>query len=179
MEHIRINNYTRLEKVKLSMAPIIFATIDRNRDHLKNWLPFVGSTHKVSDTESFLHGILNEPGNCRNEIFSIWYKEDFAGLIGFNDVDWLNKKTEIGYWLAEKMQGKGIVTACTEKLIKYAFHQLKLNRVQIKVAIGNQKSAAIPKRLGFSFEGIERSGELHEQKFLDLEIYSLLKKDLS
>ncbi|MCF6333952.1 MAG: GNAT family N-acetyltransferase [Draconibacterium sp.] len=52
-----------------------------------------------------------------------------------------------------------------------------MNRVQIKVAVGNAKSAAIPKYFGFIFGDIERAGELHNQKYHDLEIYSLLKTD--
>lgn len=178
MEHIRINDNIRLEKVKLSMAPVIFSTIDRDRDYLKTWLPFVEMTRQVSDTEKFLKGILEEPTSLRSEVFSIWVKEEFAGLIGFNDIDWLNHKTEIGYWLAEKMQGKGIITMCMEKLIRYAFQKLKLNRIQIKVAVGNHKSIAIPKRFGFVFEGIERRGERIGEKFYDLETYSLLKQDI-
>ena len=105
-------------------------------------------------------------------------KEEFAGLIGFKETDWVNKKTEIGYWLIEKMQGKGIITSCVTKLIKFAFQKLKLNRTQIKVAVGNSKSVAIPKRLGFTLEGIERAGEKHGQEYLNLKVYSLLKSDL-
>lgn len=178
MEHLRINDNVRLEKVKISMAPVIFFTIDRDRGYLKNWLPFIEMTQKISDTEKFLQGILEEPTSLKSEVFSIWVKEEFAGLIGFNDIDWMNHKTEIGYWLAEKMQGKGLVSMSLEKLIRYAFQKLKLNRIQIKVAVGNYKSAAVPKRLGFQFEGIERSGELIGEKYHDLEIYSLIKQDL-
>ncbi len=175
MEHLRISDYLRLERVKLSMAETIFRTIDRDRDYLKTWLPFVEFTQEVSDTERFLQNVIFETRNKTNEIFSIWYNEEFSGLLGFNQIDHLNKKAEIGYWLAEKMQGKGIITASVERLIRYAFQKLNMNRVQIKVAVGNEKSAAIPQRLGFKLEGIERNGELHGQKFLDLEIYSLLK----
>ena len=164
MEHIRVNNDLRLEKVKLSMASVIFETLNRDRNYFKNWLPFLYYTNQVSDTEKFLQSIVNEEESRKNEIFSIWYNEEFTGLIGFNDIDWLNKKAEIGYWISEKMQGKGIVTNSTKKLIQYGFQKLKLNRIQIKVAVGNTKSSAIPKRLGFIFEGIERSGELHRNK---------------
>lgn len=65
-----------------------------------------------------------------------------------------------------------------EKLLRFAFQELNMNRVQVKVAIGNSKSAAIPKKLGFIFEGTEREGERHKNKYLDLEVYSLLKSDL-
>jgi ribosomal-protein-serine acetyltransferase len=177
MENIRVNEHIRLEKVKVFMAQVIFSTLDRDRDYLKTWLPFVELTHKVTDTERFLKQVVKDTEIRKNEVFSIWYDEEFAGLIGFNDIDWINRKTEIGYWLAEKMQGKGIITLCAEKLIQYGFQKLKLNRVQIKVAVGNTKSASIPKRLGFAFEGIERGGEFHHNKYLDLEIYSMLKSD--
>ena len=177
MEHLRINEHLRLERVNLSMAETIFMAIDRDRNYLKTWLPFVEFTEQVSDTERFLQNVIFETKNNTNETFSIWYKEEFAGLLGLNLIDHLNKKAEIGYWLAEKMQGKGIITNSTERLIHYAFQKLSINRVQIKVAVGNEKSAAIPQRLGFKLEGIERNGELHGQKFLDLEIYSLLKTD--
>lgn len=83
----------------------------------------------------------------------------------------------MGYWLVEKIQGKGIITICMQKLIKIGFNKLGMNRIQVKVACGNEKSAAIPKRLGFQFEGTEREGEFHHGKYLDLEVYSLLKSD--
>jgi ribosomal-protein-serine acetyltransferase len=179
MEHIRINENIRLESVKLSMSEEIFTTIQSNREYLARWLPFVNMTKEVSDTEKFLKSIIIQPGEQKDNIYSIYYKEEFAGLIGFKDTDWINKKTELGYWISEKMQGKGLITLSAKKLIRYAFNKLTLNRVQIKVAVGNSKSAAIPKNLGFTFEGIERAGEKHDNQFLDLEVYSLLKIDLS
>ena len=176
MEHIRVNSQIRLEIIKPSMAQQIFETIDRDRKYLRNWLPFIDSTRQVSDTENFIKSITNK-SNSRDIIYSIWYKEEFAGLVGFKDTDWINRKTEIGYWLAEKMQGKGVITSCVERLIKHAFQKLKLNRIQIKVAENNSKSASIPKRLNFVFEGIERAGEKHNNQYLNLETYSLLKRD--
>jgi ribosomal-protein-serine acetyltransferase len=174
-----VNQHIRLETVKLSMASTIFSAIDRNREYLKKWLPFIVYSNHISDTEKFLKSVIHQNTKNRDEIYSIWYKEEFAGLIGFKETDWINAKTELGYWLIEKMQGKGIVTSCVTKLTRFAFQKLKMNRVQIKIAVGNSKSAAIPKRLGFYFEGIERAGEKHGQKYLNLEIYSLLKSDLS
>lgn len=178
MEHLIVNKNTRLETIKFSMADVIFTTIDRNREYLRSWLPFIESTHQVSDTEKFIHTIVSQPANKKNDIYSIWFKGEFAGLIGFKDTDWINRKTELGYWISPKMEGKGIVTSCVKKLSRYAFHKLKLNRIQIKVAVGNSKSSAIPKRLKFQLEGIERAGERHNKKFHDLETYSLLNNDL-
>lgn len=178
MESITVNNYIRLEAVKPSMGNDIFTTIENNRNYLQTWLPFVNLTQTIADTDEFIQSVISQSTNKKDEIFSIWFNNNFAGLVGFKDTDWVNKKTELGYWLSEEMQGKGIITKCVEKLIRYAFQKLRINRIQIKTAVGNLKSAAIPKRLGFCFEGIERAGEKHDQTFMDLEIYSLLKTDL-
>lgn len=177
MKNLEIDRNIRLEAVKMWIAKEIFETIERDRIYLQPWLPFVELTTELTDTKNFIQSILNQPQIKKDEIYSIWFKNEFAGLIGFKETDWLNRKTELGYWLAEKMQGKGIATKCVEKLSRYAFQKLKLNRIQIKTAVGNSKSAAIPKRLGFKYEGVERDGEKHNHSFVDLEIYSILKTD--
>lgn len=179
MDHIRVNSKIELETLKLSMTDVIFESIERDREFLTRWLPFIDFTQKKSDAENFIKSVVNQSGRKRDEVYSIWYNQEFAGLIGFKETDWINRKTELGYWLTKKMQGKGIITSSTEKLLRFAFQKLNMNRVQIKVAVGNSRSSAIPKKLGFKFEGIEREGELHQNKFFDLEVFSLLKSDLT
>lgn len=177
MEHIRVNESIRLESVKPSMATVIFEAVDENRKFLRKWLPFVDYTLHVSDTEKFLKSLSKPDCKKGDETYSIWYREHFAGLIGFKDTDWVNRKTELGYWIVEKMQGKGIITLSVKELTKYAFRKLKLNRIQIKVADGNKKSSSIPLKLGFKYEGKEREGEYHNPQYFNLEIYSLLKSE--
>lgn len=177
MDYIQVNSRLKLEAIRLNMAEVIFEAIDRDREYLKEWLPFIDGTQQIAQTEEFIAAIVSQCGKKKNEVFTIWYNQEFAGLIGFKDTDWINHKTELGYWLIEKMQGKGIATDCVKELAKFAFKKLGMNRVQIKVACGNEKSASIPKRLGFQLEGTERAGEFHHGKYLDLEVYSLLKSD--
>jgi ribosomal-protein-serine acetyltransferase len=178
MKHLRVNEKVRLERVEISMAEIIFNTIERDRQYLREWLPFIDSTTVIADTEAFIKSLLLQNQLKRDEVFAIWYHEEFAGLIGFKDTDWINHKTEIGYWLAQPMQGKGIMTACVSFLVRFSFRKMGINRVQIKIAKGNIKSEAIPVRLDFNYEGTEREGERLLGKYHDLNIFSLLKKDL-
>jgi ribosomal-protein-serine acetyltransferase len=52
-----------------------------------------------------------------------------------------------------------------------------MNRIQIRCGVGNTKSSAIPRRLGFTYEGTERCGERHNNSYIDLEVFSILKKE--
>ena len=172
---IQVSPDILLKELAAADAQVIFGTIDAQRSYPGEWLPFVPFTTDVSFTEAFVNTYVGSPRN--NPTFTIWYKGAFAGLIGFKDSDYDNEKTEIGYWLSEAFQHKGIVTLACQKLIKFAFDELQMNRIQIKVAEANTKSRNIPERLGFHFEGIERCGEKHANGYFDLCVYSLLKSD--
>lgn len=173
---ISVNKSIKLIRLKIGDAKVIYKAIVENRKFLSIWLPFVDSTNKVEDTEAFI-SMVTSNGDYRQEVFTIWYNERFCGLLGLKDLDWVNRKVELGYWLVEEMTGIGIITTCVKNIMDLCFGQLSLNRIQIKCAVGNIKSSAIPKRLGYTFEGIERDGERHPGSFFDLEIYSLLKKE--
>lgn len=177
MEKLSIDDNTFLEKLNLTHVETIFQAIDQNRAFLRKWLPFVDFTQKVADTERFIRSVINKVTSNRDEVYVIWYQYEFAGLIGFKDIDRVNDKIEIGYWLIQKMTGKGIASEATRKMVNLAFRNMDMNRVVIRCGVGNEKSSAIPKRLGFSFEGIERSGERHNQSYIDLEVFSLLRNE--
>jgi ribosomal-protein-serine acetyltransferase len=164
-----------LRRITHQDAEEVFDLIDRNRQHLRTWLPFVDTTYTANNTHAFIEQ-LQKP-YCREMVFTICYQGAITGLIGFKDIDQPNHRLEIGYWISSANQGKGIVTNVCRAVIAKAFTRLKMNRIQIKCGVGNERSRNVPKRLGFTFEGIERAGEKHRNSFIDLEVYSLLKAD--
>lgn len=175
---IKIDSDTALRQLKLSDSKDIFKTIDSQREYLGKWLPFVAVTKELKDTENYVNSVISAPKDKFEYVFTIRHLNEFIGIIGYKDTDKANKKTEIGYWLSEKFQKKGIVTKSVDKLCDFAFKEQGLNRVQIKCAVENKRSINIPKKLGFKFEGIERNGELLTGNvFTDLEVYSKLKID--
>lgn len=152
----------------------IYNTIDSEREYLGRWQSFVSRTNSVADIQKFVSDSLS----TGEKTFTIRKGDKFIGLIGFKSTDKESRKTEIGYWLSQPYQGKGIMTRAVDCLCNYAFEELEMNRVQIKCAVGNTPSSNIPKRLVFQREGVERAGELFAGgEFVDIEIYSLLKHE--
>jgi len=176
VRELLVNSDISLRILTLRHAPAIYQAIDQNRSFLRRWLPFVDATKSEKDTLSFVQSIVDDLER-RQEVFTVWYQKEFAGLLGLKDIDYLNRKLEIGYWLIEKMTHSGIITQSVEKLIEFIFLTLEMNRIQIRCGLGNQASSAIPRRLGFVLEGIERQGEKHANSYIDLEVFSLLKKE--
>jgi ribosomal-protein-serine acetyltransferase len=172
---IIVDKDIRLKVVEPEDAEPIFNTIDNEREYLKEWLPFVEETHDITYTKTFIENTI--ASHSHDLTFTISYQNQFVGIIGLKDTDLGNRKTEIGYWLSEKFQHKGIVTRSCTALIEFAFNDMNLHRIQLKAATKNLKSQAVAQRLGFTVEGIERDGELHSYGFVDLKVFSLLKED--
>jgi ribosomal-protein-serine acetyltransferase len=108
----------------------------------------------------------------------IWYQERLVGSIGLHARDSIFRKMEMGYWISEELQGKGIVTRSSLTMMGFAFDELKLNRVEIHVAVGNDRSSAIPERLGFTREGTLRKMGWHAAgEHADLVVYGMLAEE--
>lgn len=177
MQIIKVNSSILLKQIEITDAKDIFETIDSQRIYLRKWLPFIDSIKGITDEEKFINSIYTDPPENTELIFVINYNKKFAGMIGFKSTDRINKKTEIGYWLSEPFQKKGIITESVKALVNFAFNESGLNRIQIKCAVGNILSKNIPKKLNFVFEGIERDGEiLSDGEYTDIEVYSILKR---
>jgi ribosomal-protein-serine acetyltransferase len=158
-------------------APELFALIEHNRSYLRRWLPEWDVQKSLGDCRMTLKSSLERFAANGSSTLGIWWQGHLAGVIGAGNIDWENRSTMIGYWLGESFQGKGLMTGACRALLDYLFFDLKLHRVEIRCAIGNARSCAVPKRLGFTKEGVLRQAQAFDDAFLDLEVYGLLAED--
>ena len=158
-------------------ADRLFALTDKNRTYLRQWLPWLDDTQTLQDTQEFIASALRRYKEQVGMTCGIFYKGNLAGVISLNIIDWMNYKTEIGYWLGAEFQGLGLMTRACQAMIDHAFLDLDLNKVEIRCATKNPRSCAIPQRLGFTQEGVIRQGEWLYDHFVDLELYGLLKSE--
>ena len=98
-----------------------------------------------------------------------------VGRITIHQVNRKNDICELGYWLAAEAQGRGIITSAAQVLTAKAFDEMGFHRVEIKCAVGNDKSSAVPKRLGYALEGVLAQAEKYHAGYRDLELYALVK----
>jgi ribosomal-protein-serine acetyltransferase len=159
-------------------ADEIFAVIDANREHLGPWMPWVEREHKPADLLSFIRATRKQIADNDGLQTAIVDPDGrIVGMVGFHSVDWLNRKSSIGYWLARDEQGRGTMTEGVRAYVDQAFTTWKLNRITIQAAVENVRSRAIPERLGFREEGILREVERIGDRMLDDVVYSMLAAD--
>ncbi len=62
----------------------------------------------------------------------------------------------LGYSLAQKFEGQGLMTEALEQAVPYAFRELNLHRIAANYMPGNKRSGAVLERLGFREEGLAK-----------------------
>lgn len=174
---INISPTIRLELITEKDAEPIFNLVDKNRLHLRPWLPFVDKMQTVEFAENFVKGTMQRNKEGLEYAFAIFLENQLVGRIGVFNINLQNKIGEIGYWLAQNVQGKGIITQSCQALINFCFANLQLNRIEIKCGTQNLKSNIIPQKLNFTHEGVLRQAEWLYGNFIDLNLYSLLKSE--
>ena len=152
----------------------LFFLIDSNREYLGRWLPWVDSLRVPEDEAAWIRSRLEERVVGHGTPPLIEYRGRLAGSIGTLATEEPGL-LEIGYWVAEALQGRGIVTRACAALVDYCFGVQGIGRVRIQAEPENTRSRAKPERLGFAFEGVKAhthdDGGLHHMAVYTMAAY--------
>jgi ribosomal-protein-serine acetyltransferase len=152
----------------------IFLVVEANRAHLREWLPWVDGTRSSQDTRRFLQSVEAGRREGRTLAYGIEERGEFIGVAGSHDIETADRRANIGYWLAAKATGRGLMTRAAGALAGILFEHLGMERLEIRCCAGNTASARVAERLGFQFEGTLRHAQFLHGRFHDQRLYSLL-----
>jgi len=174
---LEVDPRTRVRALLMSDAERLFALTDANRGDLRTWLNWVDTNTRVEDTRAFISRSAREHQAGEGIHTGIWFDGALAGVIDLFKVDRANGSGEIGYWLAPSHRGRGIMTRCVLAMMRHAFESMGLNRVEIRVVVGNRDSAAIPERMALRQEGVLREAYWLYDGYRDVAVYSMLARE--
>ena len=100
---------------------------------------------------------------------------EFAGVVELMPRD--DGVDEIGFWIGAPHRGRGIMTEAVRAVVEYAFDGLNVRRVLWRGYLDNEASAAVARKAGFRYEGVERAGGLHRAEPVDMHRAALLATD--
>jgi RimJ/RimL family protein N-acetyltransferase len=156
----------------------LWEAIQESKDHLRPWLPFADQSQddlRVWLTRAVAHSFSRETLAC-----AILDRETgrILGNLGLMIHDWEAGHFEIGYWLRTGATGKGSMTEAVRLITDFAFDHLWANRVEIRCDARNERSAAVPRRLGFTQEAHLRLARTFVDDTLrDMLIFALIRTD--
>ena len=178
MHTFDLDEQTYLRLFEESDVNELYAVIAANRQYLSRWMPWARN-QTLDGTLAFIRTSRKQLADNQGFQTAIVQEGGIVGVLGFHHIDWDNRSTTIGYWIAEAAQGRGTITRAVAALADHAFRSWNLNRVEIRAGVDNERSRAIPRRLGFVEEGVLRQSERVGDRFVDHVVYSMLAEDWS
>jgi RimJ/RimL family protein N-acetyltransferase len=100
------------------------------------------------------------------------------GGASLNDVDQEQRRASVGYWLAPEARGRGVATHAVRLIARWAFEDLRLQRLELTCGPDNQASQRVAQRCGFVREGVLRSHMRFKGGRRDTVVFGLLPGEL-
>jgi ribosomal-protein-serine acetyltransferase len=176
MERMDLGGGLELVPLTMSFDSEMHFLIEDNREYLARWLPWARSQNLAASRE-FLAKCEAEWASGQAYAFGMRLDGKLVGTLGCHEIDRVNRHASVGYWLAERYQGRGIVTRCVRAVTDCLFREFELNRVEIRAIPENKRSRAVAERCGYTFEGVLREVAVFYDGFTDLAVYSMLRRE--
>lgn len=141
-----------LRELSMNDATTIVSLMDYE---IAKYLYEVPYPYKIGDALNFIKSSYDDFRLRKAITFAIDYKNKsqsfqlLSGTIGIKDIDYVNKKANIGYWIGKQYHDKGIATECIKLVVNYAFNELKLEEISAYVFPDNNPSIRVLEKNGF------------------------------
>lgn len=142
-----VTNELTLASLQLDDADTLFELIHENQAHLGEWLPWVLQCKSIEDVKTFIQSTQTIYNEQKGLEAGIKLNDQFIGVfrLTFNQ-----KIGNIGYWIRQDAQGRGIVTT----IVKYMTDTLssKVDGFEIFCPVGHVRSERVAMNAGFELD---------------------------
>jgi [ribosomal protein S5]-alanine N-acetyltransferase len=157
--------------------------------NVSKYLYEVPNPYSIQDALNFIKKARNDFESLSALHFAIEYKgmselrnncPVFVGSIGLKNINLINKKANLGYWIGEQYWGRGIATECVRLVINYAFSSSDLGLREVIAYVFPENKASI--RV-LEKNGMKKKGEVHEyheisKRYRNSLQYIIMKSDI-
>jgi RimJ/RimL family protein N-acetyltransferase len=102
---------------------------------------------------------------------------EFLGFAALVDLDLEHHEAELGYMVAPAARGRGVASRAVALVTQWAFDELGLLRVELRIDVGNAPSERVAERAGYRLDGVLRNVYFKEDARCDLGVWSRLSSD--
>ena len=133
----------------------------------------------VSDSRHYIRYMLRQYRDGQPSSYAMVSKTEgrVIGTIGFMAFSEENRSVEIGYSMARRLWGQGLMAEAIQLLLKLCFERMHLHRVEAMHETGNPNSGIVLQKCGFQREGILRDRVWNKGSFHDVAIWGITEKD--
>jgi RimJ/RimL family protein N-acetyltransferase len=159
-------------------APLLKDAVDSSIEHLLPWMPW--AVHEPQSLQEKVDLLRQFRGNFdlgKDFVYGIFAADESEAVGGTGLHTRIGDQAyEIGYWIRASRAGAGVATEATAALTRVAFELTDVGRIEIRCDPANERSRAIPRKLGYTEEATLRR-RLNYPEPRDVVVYSLFRED--
>ncbi|MBC7371084.1 MAG: GNAT family N-acetyltransferase [Bdellovibrionaceae bacterium] len=168
-----------LKKHSVVLAYIMFEEIDKDRERLGQFLPWVEHMKSVDSQIWYINECTKDWSEGTMFDYGMFNLEgDYIGNFGVHSISWADDRCELGYWISPRFEGRGFISTAVKMLEKILF-ELGFNRIEIRCDPKNLRSGAVPARNGYKFEGVLRGYQFQSGHHRDTAVHAKLRNEYS
>jgi len=104
--------------------------------------------------------------------------DEILGLVSLVSIDFLNQVAELHIMIGDKRnQGKGIGTFAVTEILRHAFFNMNLQRIELTVIEDNKRAQRLYEKCGFVQEGLKRRAKYKNGEYVNMLLYGVLRDD--
>jgi ribosomal-protein-serine acetyltransferase len=166
----------QIRRYRLDDAAVVAEAARESVNEIQPWMPWCHPDFSVDESRVWLEA--NVPAFDAGTAFEFAIVSSdgrYLGGCGLNQIDTLNNRANLGYWVRSTETRRGAATSAVRALRDWAFDHTSLIRLEIVIAVGNAPSQRVAEKVGAVREGV-----LHRRLVLhgvvhDATIFSLTR----
>lgn len=100
------------------------------------------------------------------------------GMVTLAGIDWVYRCASLHLMIGEDCnRGKGVGTFALENMLRHAFADMGLHRVELEVLASNTVATHLYEKVGFVMEGTKRKAAFKSGSFEDIHLMSVLRDE--
>ncbi len=169
IDTVLITPHTVIRRFRENEGETFYELLDNNRSRIEDlFAQSVMPINSKEECEIFVRRKLSAWLLQEAFAFGVWHNST-AKAIGYVElfqIDWSVPKAGIMFFVDREQEGKGIMTEVVREVLRFAFSEIKMERIDLHTASDNFAAQRLARKCGFRREGDLRayyrksSGEL-------------------
>ena len=175
---MKFDHYS-LRLLRLGDLDPYYDMVQRNKERLADrFVGTVSRTKTLQEAQEFVEEMIKHTiSNTYFPYVIVDESEDrIVGFIDLKNIDWTIPKTQIGFYIDEAYEGKGIISKAISKIIEYCFDEKGFEKLFMHIHPENLAAKKVAENCGFELEGtIRKDYKTPSGKLVDLLYYGKVK----
>ena len=161
-----------------SDAGVLLEAVEESKREVSQWMDWCRLDYGLEDATEWIASSQTEFEKGTRYGFGIFDAQGrYLGQIGLSHIDQQARNASLGYWVRTSATGQGVAPAAVRLLVDWAFSSTDLHRLEVVVAVENQRSQRVAEKVGAIREGVLRSKLKVFDRYLDAVMYSIVRGD--